>query len=85
MKTISGEWFDGQSKVKYGLSLKYKITLTMYLNIILNCKVKYYFVVNPCRDHPCQLHGQCQIINVMNYKCNCIGGYTGFHCEHSGN
>jgi len=37
-------------------------------------------VSDPCSSNPCQNGASCSI-EITEYLCHCIAGYTGVHCE----
>ena len=36
--------------------------------------------INNCVNHTCENGGSC-VDGVNNYSCNCLVGFTGYHCE----
>ena len=37
-------------------------------------------VINYCESRPCLNGGSC-VSGVNSYTCNCVSGYSGFHCQ----
>ena len=39
-------------------------------------------MVNPCEPNPCQHDGTCHNNGDGTYRCDCVEGFDGIHCEH---
>ena len=52
-----------------------KISFFFFFNIELGS------LDNPCSSQPCLNGGQCSVIDVSSYQCQCASGFDGKTCE----
>ena len=52
------------------------------INFLQNCKYINVLDIDDCNTDPCNNGGTCED-NVNGYKCKCVDGFTGEHCQTS--
>ena len=75
----------------YQLIVKNKVKIQRQISLSSNSPARYFndvrilfFIplpdINYCVNHTCDNGGSC-VDGINNYSCNCLVGFTGYHCE----